>query len=154
MRYFNEADKKKKTARINTQENPDNLSPQNLSQLEITVKASLKDGYLPCPAAWKIAEDAGVTKSAIGDIVDRLGIRITDCQVGCFRVDKTPFGNSMQKDMDDELIAVLETYKTGKRIDCSEIFVLAGRFEVKPMAVASEASARGLKILGCQLGCF
>ena len=40
MRSFGEADRKKKKARIQLQENPGQLSNEVLSQLENTVKAS------------------------------------------------------------------------------------------------------------------
>ena len=89
MRSFSEADRKKKKIRILIQENPGELSNEVLSQLEDTVKASLKDGYLPCAVAFKIAKEAQVTKVAVGEMTDRLGIRITNCQIGCFKVDKT-----------------------------------------------------------------
>ncbi|GAI11094.1 unnamed protein product, partial [marine sediment metagenome] len=75
MRDFNETDKKKKKARIQIPENPANLSKEKLLQLEDKVKASLKDGYLSCPIAWKIAKEADVPKIAVGEITDRLSIR-------------------------------------------------------------------------------
>ncbi len=84
MRSFGEADRKKKKTRIQIQENPGNLSNAVLSQLEDTVKASLNDGYLPCAVAFKIAKEAQVPKIAVGEMTDRLGIRVTYCQIGCF----------------------------------------------------------------------
>ena len=68
MRDFNEADKEKKSTRIQIPSNPDNLSEEKLTQLESKVRASLKDGYLPCPVGWKIAKEASVTKIAVGAI--------------------------------------------------------------------------------------
>jgi len=62
MRDFNEASKAKKSTRIQIPNNPDNLSKEELSHLESMVKASLTDGYLPCPVAWKIAKEASVKK--------------------------------------------------------------------------------------------
>jgi len=94
MRDFNEADRKKKNTRIRIQKNPGNLSKEVLSRLEDMVIASLKDGYLPCPVAWKVAKEANVPKVTIGEITDRLGIRITNCQIGCFKIEKTPYDNS------------------------------------------------------------
>ena len=90
MRDFNEADRKKKDTRIRIQGNPSNLSKEALSHLEESVKASLLDGYLPCPAAWKIAKEINVPKIAVGEVTDRLGKRITNCQIGCFKIEKTP----------------------------------------------------------------
>ena len=154
MRYFIDADREKKTARIAVTANPDNLSPENLLKLEDKVKASLASGYLPCPVAWQIAEDSGVSRIAVGEVADRLGIRVTDCRLGCFSVYKIPFANEMQPNIPDGLIEVLETYREKKRIDCPEVFALAEKFGLIPLSVSREAAARGLKVLGCQLGCF
>jgi len=154
MRDFNEADRKKKTSRIRVQENPDNLSREELSKLESTVKASLKDGYLSCPTAWKIAKDANVTKAAVGEITDRLDIRITNCQIGCFKIEKTPYDESEHKSIDAEIITMLEALKENNQLTCAKVFELARQFKLKPITIANEANARDLKVLGCQLGCF
>jgi len=155
VRDFNEADRKKKKTRIRIQENPGNLSKEVLQQLEDTVEASLKDRYLPCPVAWKIAKEANVPKVAIGEITDRLGIRVTDCQIGCFKIEKTPYDNSVQKNsIDGKIITMLETLKENNQLTCTKVFDLARQFKLKPMAIANEANARNLKIHGCQLGCF
>jgi len=154
MRDFNETDRKKKKARIQIQENPGNLSKEELSQLEDMVKASLKDGYLPCPVAWKIAKKAGVPKLAVGAIIDRLGIRITNCQIGCFQVEKTFYDKPGHKNIDGEIISMLEALKESNQLTCAKVFDLARQFKLKPMLIANEASVRGLKVHGCQLGCF
>ena len=107
MRSFGEADRKKKKTRIQLQENPGKLSNEVLSQLEDTVKASLKDGYLPCAVAFKIAKEAQVPKVAVGEMTDRLGIRVTNCQIGCFKVDKTIHDNSAHEDLDDGIVSKL-----------------------------------------------
>lgn len=154
MRYFIDADRKKKTARIAVTYNPDNLSPADLLKLEERVKASLASGYLPCPVAWLIAEDAGVSRLAVGEVADRLGIRITDCRLGCFSVDKIPFANEMQSNIPAGLIDILDAHREKKRIDCPEVFALAEKYGLSPLSVSKEAAARGLKVRGCQLGCF
>ena len=54
------------------------------SKLEETIKASLVNGRLPCPVAFKISADLGVSKSDIGDMANKLDIKISGCQLGCF----------------------------------------------------------------------
>jgi len=154
MRDFNEGDRKKKSERIHIQQNPGNLSEELLSQLEGTVKTSLRDGYLSCPVAWKIANQYNVPKVAIGEITDRLGIRITNCQIGCFKIEKTPYDNSVHKNIDGEIITMLETLKENNQLTCAKVFDLARQFKLKPMVIANEANVRDLKIHDCQLGCF
>jgi hypothetical protein len=154
MRDFNEGDRKKKGARIQIQKNSDNLSEELLSELESVVKASLKDGYLSCPVAWGIARKSNVPKIVVGEITDRLGIRITNCQLGCFKVEKTPYEKSTHTNIDGEVITMLETLKENDQLTCARVFDLARQFKLKPIVIANEMSARGLKIRGCQLGCF
>jgi hypothetical protein len=154
MRSFNEADRKKKSKRIQIQENPGNLSEEALSQLEGVVRASLEDGYLPCPKAWKIAKESNVPKFVIGDIADRLGIRITNCQIGCFKIDKTPYNDSTHKKIDKEITTLLKKLGDTNQLTCAKVFDLGREFKVKPMDIANEVNVRNLKINSCQLGCF
>ena len=154
MRDFNEADKVKKSARILIPLNPDNLSKEGLSHLESMVKSSLKDGYLSCPVAWEIANKANVTKIAIGDISDRLGVRITDCQIGFFEKDKTAYDNPEHKSIDGEIITILKTLNENDQLTCAKVFELARKFKLKPITISHEAGAQDLKIIDCQLGCF
>ena len=154
MRDFNEADRKKKNTRINIPENPGDLSQKSLSQLENTVKASLKDGYLSCPMAFKIADEAKVPKIAVGEMVDRLGIRVTSCQIGCFKVDKTPYDNSAPKNADGEITTRLEALNEASELTCANVFDLALQLKSPPKVIADAANLRNLKIHRCQLGCF
>jgi hypothetical protein len=154
VRDFNEADRKKKSERINLEENPDALSGELIAQLEGTIKASLKEGCLSCPVAWRIARDYNISKIAVGEIADRLGIRITDCQLGCFKIEKTPYNESAYEKIDGEVITLLEELKEKGQLTCSMVFDLARKSKSKPIAIANEMSARGIKIRGCQLGCF
>lgn len=154
MRSFSEADKKRKQARIQIQENPGGLSKEVLSQLGDMVKASLRDGNLPCAAAFKIAQDAKVSKIAVGEMTDRLGIRITNCQIGCFKVDKTIHDNIDHKKIDDKIITMLETLRRNNELTCVNVFELAVKLKLTPMAIADVANLRNLKIHLCQLGCF
>ncbi len=42
------------------------------------------DGRLTCAAARKLAEDLGLSYKEVGSAADELGIKIKDCQLGCF----------------------------------------------------------------------
>jgi len=154
MRDFDDAAKEKKSARIELPINPDKLSEERLSELEAEIKTCLKSGYLPCPAAWKIARKAGVTKIAVGEVCDRLGIRVTDCQIGFFKKVKTPYDDAGQENMSDEADRALRELSRDNRLTCASIFELAKRYKTKPITVSRQAGALGLKIRECQLGCF
>ena len=53
-------------------------------ELEEKIKASLVNGRLPCAAAFKIARQLNVTTKEIGEACNRLGVKISSCQLGCF----------------------------------------------------------------------
>jgi hypothetical protein len=42
-------------------------------------------GRISCEEAWQVADELGVPKTEVGAAADDLGIRITDCQLGCFK---------------------------------------------------------------------
>lgn len=154
MRDFNEKDKKKKKGRIQLPDNPANLPAEKLAELENVISASLKDGYMPCPMAWKIARDAEVPKIAVGTIIDKMGRRVIDCQIGCFKVDKTPFEDIEVKRLEGEVVSEIESLQAANRLTCEAVFALARRYKLKPMDVSNEINARGFKVSVCQLGCF
>jgi hypothetical protein len=154
MRDFNEADKKKKQKRIQLEENPGNLSQDQLAQLAEKVKASIKGGYLSCPVAWKIADEEKVPRIAVGNVTDRLGVRVTNCQVGCFKVDKTIPQNIVPRKIDEAIIASMEKLNESRELTCAKVVELAAQIQVAPMDLADIANLRKWKIRQCQLGCF
>lgn len=154
MRNFDDADKKKKQARIRLPENPAGLSPEAFSQLQEMVKSSLKDGYLPCGAAFKIAKQANVPKIAVGAATDKLGIRIANCQIGCFKVGKNLHENETPGKIDQGIVDKLAELKEKDELTCANVFALAQQMKLTPMAVADVANARNLRVHHCQLGCF
>ena len=154
MRNFNEVDKKKKLSRIALPENPEGLPQEVLSQLENMVKASLRDGNLQCATAFKIAKQVKVPKIAVGELTDRLGIRVTNCQIGCFKVDKIVHDNFDQKKIADEITPMLESLRKSNELTCAKVFELALQLKLTPTAIADVANRHDLKIYCCQLGCF
>ena len=42
------------------------------------------DRKLPCAAAREIAEDLGIPYTEVGAAADELGVKIKNCQLGCF----------------------------------------------------------------------
>ena len=41
-------------------------------------------GSLSCATANQLAQEMGVAPQEIGEMANQLGLRITDCQLGCF----------------------------------------------------------------------
>jgi molybdate transport system regulatory protein len=52
--------------------------------IENEIQASLVDGRLQCAVAFKIAKKLKVAPKQVGDAANRLNIKITSCQLGCF----------------------------------------------------------------------
>lgn len=54
-------------------------------ELETAIRAAVgADGKLSCASAWHIAEQMGLSKQAVSDAAEGLGIRIGQCQLGAF----------------------------------------------------------------------
>lgn len=53
-------------------------------ELKQKLKNKAADGKLPCAEARKIAEDLDLPYKEVGEAADELGIRIKNCQLGCF----------------------------------------------------------------------
>ncbi len=54
------------------------------AELESKIKSSLVNGKLPCPAAFQIAKELDLSISEVGNAVDDLKIKVSDCQLGLF----------------------------------------------------------------------
>jgi len=61
------------------------IAPDLEQRLVERVKGSLVDGKLPCAVAYKIAEDVDVYVGEVGQVADDLGLKISRCQLGCFK---------------------------------------------------------------------
>jgi hypothetical protein len=60
------------------------VSADKEKMLEEEMKASLVNGKLPCAVAFKIAAKSKVGTRTIGDMANKLKIKIASCQLGCF----------------------------------------------------------------------
>jgi hypothetical protein len=60
------------------------MSGQVNRTLEEEMQASLVGGKLPCAVAFKIAKKLKVSPQTVGDMANRLNIKINNCQLGCF----------------------------------------------------------------------
>jgi hypothetical protein len=54
------------------------------NELEQKIKASLVEGKLPCAMAFKIAKELKVSPRDVGQAANRLSVKISNCQLGCF----------------------------------------------------------------------
>ena len=54
------------------------------------VRDAAVERWLPCAAALALAERLGVAPSEVGAAANELGIKIADCQLGCFGGGRKP----------------------------------------------------------------
>ena len=52
--------------------------------LEAAIAAAARGGRIPCAEVFRVAAAQGVSVAETGRAVQRLGIKITGCQLGCF----------------------------------------------------------------------
>jgi len=52
--------------------------------LEVALAAEARAGRIPCAAVFRVASAQGVPTAEAGRAVQRLGIKVTGCQLGCF----------------------------------------------------------------------
>lgn len=154
MREFSDSDRNKKIRRIVLPDNPGNLSNEQLDRLEDAIRLNLKDGYVACLLAWRIADELGVSRLAVGAMVDKLGVRITDCQLGCFKVAKASKRESTGTLSDEAATRRIKALDADEMLTCSALHEIAHEIKVIPLSLAHEANAHGCKIRQCQLGCF
>ncbi len=54
------------------------------ADIETKMKEVLVKGKLPCAAAFQLAKEFNMTPKQVGDMANKLNIRIATCQLGCF----------------------------------------------------------------------
>ncbi len=54
-------------------------------KLKKVILEKVKDGKLPCAMCFKIVEEFGISKRGMGKILNEMKIKISQCQLGCFK---------------------------------------------------------------------
>lgn len=126
--------------------------------LESEIRANLRDGKLPCAVAWRVAERTGVERLAVGEMADRLDIRISHCQLGLFGYGEKRLGQhkvvKQPTSLEPTLADAIRAAARDGKVTCAQLFEIAERLGRPAMDVSGHAEAMGIKIIQCQLGCF
>ena len=48
------------------------------------IKKKVKEERIPCAVCFQIAEEYGIPKRELGKLLDELGIKVMQCQLGLF----------------------------------------------------------------------
>ena len=57
---------------------------QVTDEMQSAIRAKAVDGKVTCPVLRKFAEDSGVPYKVAGAAADMAGIRVQNCDLGCF----------------------------------------------------------------------
>ncbi len=49
------------------------------------IKQRATDNHIPCAVCFQIAEEYGIPKRELGKLLDELGIKVIQCQLGLFK---------------------------------------------------------------------
>ena len=60
------------------------MSAEKMEQLKDKILSTAENSKLPCQKAFAIAEETGLTRAEVGKACNELGVKIFDCQLGCF----------------------------------------------------------------------
>lgn len=60
------------------------LSPMQQAEVEKRLRQAAKENRVSCSIALAIAKHLGIPPGEIGRVADRLKIKISKCQLGCF----------------------------------------------------------------------
>ncbi len=53
-------------------------------ELQVRIRDRVIEGSLPCAVVWEIARELTKKRKDVANAAESLGIRITQCQLGCF----------------------------------------------------------------------
>ena len=53
-------------------------------EIKERIRAAAPEGKIACPAAFRLATELGLSRKDLGELLNELKIKITQCQLGCF----------------------------------------------------------------------
>jgi len=53
-------------------------------ELKNKIRQAAPEGKIPCAAAFRLAEELGLSRRDLGNLLNELKIKIIQCQLGCF----------------------------------------------------------------------
>jgi hypothetical protein len=53
-------------------------------ELKGKIRAAAPEGKIPCALAMNLAKELGISRQEMGELLNELRIKITQCQLGCF----------------------------------------------------------------------
>ena len=120
----------------------------------MAVREQAQDGALRCAAAFRIAEDLGLSPLAVGRAADALNVRLMRCQLGLFGHGERKSVVEPAERVTPELEQAIREGLILDRLPCAVAWAIAVRFGMPKLHVANGAEKLGLRVGQCQLGAF
>lgn len=57
------------------------MTPEDM---KTRIRAAAPEGRISCAAAFRLAEELGISRKEMGSLLNELRIKIIQCQLGCF----------------------------------------------------------------------
>ena len=127
---------------------------KNNTVLVEEIKTSLTEGRLPCPVAFKVARKLDVRLALVGDKADELGIKVSNCQLGCFGKEKATHEELVDMQISTAVAGEVQASLINGQIPCKTAHDLARKLKISRRKVGDTASKLSIKVSDCQLGCF
>lgn len=115
-------------------------------------------GRLSCAQAFRVAQEQGVQPLQVGQEADRLGVRLSHCQLGLFGYGPKAEGRHKlvkpASAVDPELAQAIREGVSEGGLPCLAAWEMARIRQISRLELAAAAEALGIKIVRCQLGAF
>lgn len=120
------------------------------------LEAYREQGSVPCALAFRIAEMSGTLPQAVREVADRMGIRISECQLGLFGYELYGEKRWVRRlgAVPPLLAQSVRAACAEGRLTCAASWRLADERGVPRLLFGSVAESLNVRILRCQLGCF
>ncbi len=60
------------------------MEEEKKKTLQDRIKGEARDDRLPCGKAFQIASEVGASTAEVGETCNEMGVKIVNCQLGCF----------------------------------------------------------------------
>ena len=115
-----------------------------------------EEGRIPCACACEIAHVCGVLPTAVGQVADNEGIRISECQLGLFGYEAYGEKRWVRRltTIPRALEGEIQAAQVGERLPCAAAWRLADARGLPRPLMGSVSETLNVRISECQLGCF
>ncbi len=115
-----------------------------------------EEGRIPCACAMEIAISCGAPTTAIGEAADRLGIRVSECQLGLFGYEVYGEKRWVRRlgTIPRAVEEAIRAAQAGESLSCAAAWRLADDRGLPRLLMGSVAETLNVRVSDCQLGCF